>query len=966
MTDHHLNALPKAYRLEEYELVRVLGSGGFGITYLGYDHNLDKAVAIKEYLPSDIAARTGGHSVAPQTEEFRDDFNWGLERFLDEARTLARFSHPNIIQVHRFFEAHGTAYIVMEYAEGETLADLLKRQGTLTEGELKAILLPLLAGLEDVHRAGILHRDIKPGNIMLRALDGSPVLVDFGAARQAVGARSRSMTAIVTPGYAPIEQYSTRGHQGSWTDVYALGGVCYRALTGELPAEATDRVRSDPLIPIMEAGRGRAGSEFLLAIDWALRVDEGDRPQGVGEWRAALSGEGEVPAPASVVSSTPKGRSEASPVGRFGLYRWALGLVLVLLVGVGGWWGWQLYREVGGDNLIAVVKSVLPSLEEMETVALTEVETETPGKAGVETSEEVETRIPEEIRTETQVARSEEPLPVNTAESEPSDSTGTEAESDARTGTLTESAKKESGEQEQTKVEAVPPLIGGGAALLVVETEPAGAEVLIDEVVVGETPLELFDLRAGVYEVMLRHPDYEEVRLAEQVFADGRVLRIEQTLVRATGALTVLTEPREVWIERNGERLAAGTPVTLEGLPAGRLMLTLGAAEHRSAQVQVEIPRGGVGSLRRTLERIPYGTLTLELLPANAQVMLPDVAPAYSPGVRLPEGSHRVTVRRSGYQEVTRTVEVAGDTRERIVLKIIPRQPGDVFADELASGGFGPKVVVIPSGRFRMGDLAGDGNDDERPVHEVTIARPFALSKYEVTVGQFRRFVQASGYRTDAEKNTGGEEGCYTREFETREKWGWTPGRSWQNLEYAIKEDQPVTCASWNDALAYVNWLSEQTEEVYRLPSEAEWEYAVRSGSETKYHFGNAETQLCDYANVADTTPLPDDKVWTNKADCNDGTVFPAGVGSYRPNAFGLYDMHGNVWEWVADCWNDSYRGAPSDGSAWTSGECGRRVLRGGSWSNGPRNVRSAIRGRVVTADRGYASGFRLVRVVQD
>ena len=286
---HPLHALPQGHRLQEYELVRVLGFGGFGMTYLGFDHNLDKAVAIKEYLPSDIATRTADRSVAPQASDFRDDFQWGLDRFLDEARTLARFDHRHIIKVYRFFEAHGTAYIVMEYAEGETLSAYLERKGTLTEAELKGILYPLLDGLEVVHGADFLHRDIKPGNIVLRDVDGSPVLLDFGAARQAIGAKSRSVTSIVTPGYAPIEQYSSRGHQGTWTDIYALGGVCYRALTGQVPEDATDRVRHDPLVPISQRCAGQASQAFLSAIDLALSVDEGDRPQNVAAWRAFLS-----------------------------------------------------------------------------------------------------------------------------------------------------------------------------------------------------------------------------------------------------------------------------------------------------------------------------------------------------------------------------------------------------------------------------------------------------------------------------------------------------------------------------------------------------------------------------------------------------------------------------------------------------------------------------------------------------
>ena len=328
-----LNALPQGYRLQEYELVRVLGFGGFGMTYLGFDHNLDKPVAIKEYLPSDIATRTADHSVAPQASEFRGDFQWGLERFVDEARTLARFDHRHIIKVHRFFEAHGTAYIVMEYAEGETLSAHLERKGSLQEAELKAILYPLLDGLEVVHGADFLHRDIKPGNIVLRDADGSPVLLDFGAARQAIGAKSRSVTSIVTPGYAPIEQYSSRGHQGPWTDIYALGGVCYRALTGQVPEDATDRMRHDPLVPVAQRCAGRASASFLSAVDWALSVDEGDRPQRVGAWREAMEGAAAEKEEVEDAPSAGRVGQETPPLERQKetRFKW---LVVVLFLGV--------------------------------------------------------------------------------------------------------------------------------------------------------------------------------------------------------------------------------------------------------------------------------------------------------------------------------------------------------------------------------------------------------------------------------------------------------------------------------------------------------------------------------------------------------------------------------------------------------------------------------------------------------
>ena len=346
---HHRLALPQGTRIQNFEFHRVLGQGGFGITYLGWNIALDIPVAIKEYLPSDLATRENDMSVVPQSSEASADFKWGLDRFLDEARILARFQHANIVRVHHFFEAHSTAYIVMEYAEGKTLSQFLQRKHTLNEEELKAILYPILDGLEVVHGADFLHRDIKPGNIIIRDEDRSPVLLDFGAARQAIGARSRSVTSIITPGYAPIEQYSSRGDQGPWTDIYALGAVCYHALTGDVPDDATDRVRNDPLTPVAERSVGQASAGFLAATDWALKVDEGDRPQSVGAWRTALSGKtpGTAKKPRPVVKpakgrppkSRKRGRVDESPVRqpkkRKGVVFAAVACVLALLLGGG-------------------------------------------------------------------------------------------------------------------------------------------------------------------------------------------------------------------------------------------------------------------------------------------------------------------------------------------------------------------------------------------------------------------------------------------------------------------------------------------------------------------------------------------------------------------------------------------------------------------------------------------------------
>ncbi|PCH59956.1 MAG: hypothetical protein COC19_06490 [SAR86 cluster bacterium] len=290
----HLNALPSGFQIHEYELIRVLGIGGFGITYLAFDNNMDRACAIKEYLPNDLAIRGEANSVLAKSTQAQGEFDWGLDRFLFEARTLAKFDHRNIVKVYRSFTEHGTGYIVMEYAEGDTLSEYFKRKGVLTETEIKSVLMPILEGLQRVHASDFLHRDIKPGNIILRDSDNSAVLLDFGSARQAIGIKSKSVTAIVSAGYAPIEQYSSKGNQGPWTDIYALGALCYRALSGEVPDDATERIRRDPLVPLGEKCDG-ISDNFLKAVAWALRVDEEDRPQHISQWLAVLKGEQSIP-----------------------------------------------------------------------------------------------------------------------------------------------------------------------------------------------------------------------------------------------------------------------------------------------------------------------------------------------------------------------------------------------------------------------------------------------------------------------------------------------------------------------------------------------------------------------------------------------------------------------------------------------------------------------------------------------
>ncbi|HLX80788.1 MAG TPA: SUMF1/EgtB/PvdO family nonheme iron enzyme [Burkholderiales bacterium] len=288
-------------------------------------------------------------------------------------------------------------------------------------------------------------------------------------------------------------------------------------------------------------------------------------------------------------------------------------------------------------------------------------------------------------------------------------------------------------------------------------------------------------------------------------------------------------------------------------------------------------------------------------------------------------------------------------------------RPGSVFQDCADC----PRMVVIPAGEFTMGSPASEAERgvDEGPQRQVSIAQPFALGRTEVTVAEFRRFADESGYKTDAERDPRAQ-GCSG--FIYADPAAATPGgpTSWRSPGLTQADSHPVLCVSWNDARAYAQWLSKKTGKRYRLPSEAEWEYAARAGSVTARYWGDDPVQACRFANVADQSRF---QTWGfgQKHECTDGHYFTAPAGGYAPNRFGLYDMLGNAWEWTEDCWNASYAGAPADGSAWLSGDCAQRVSRGGSWSTVPRFARSATRNKNAADSRDNLTGFRLARSVE-
>ena len=507
----------------------------------------------------------------------------------------------------------------------------------------------------------------------------------------------------------------------------------------------------------------------------------------------------------------------------------------------------------------------------------------------------------------------------------------------------------------------------------------------------GVTPMEIRGVPPGEAVLHLRHPHRDDT-LVRLTLARGESRTHHVSFPPAFGALELVTNPRGARVRLDGRALDNVTPISLDSIPAGEHTVEVAIYGRETKTDTVEVFPRTTTTRAFELERVPMGELTLQLTPAKATVELFDAPLPYSPGVRLPVGTYRLRVSSPGYH--AREMDLAivngpnptrvGLDRQygRLAIAIRPAHatvtvvsksdggrperyggqmllpagpftvraaamgyrnlvrnltmtpagvslnldmqrfdvtPGRRFRDEMKSGGNGPELVIVGPGTFLMG--SDSGPRDEGPAREVRVSEPFAIGIYEVKTGEFDRY----GRRARPAAN-----------------------------------DLPATGLSKRDAQDYLAFLSRETGHTYRLPSEAEWEYAARAGSDTRYYFGDDPNALCEHANVADEAlgePFP----YYRTANCNDGFIRLAPVGSFKPNAFGLYDVIGNAEEWVADCWHGSYRGAPLDARAWDP-DCGRfNVVRGGAFDAPPDEQRMTFR-----TMGGDASGSRGMRVVRE
>ena len=819
------DALPLGFELGNFVLGAPLGQGGFGITYNAQHAVLGQHVAVKEYLPMEIAARDedGRPDVVALDDDYIEIYEKHLQGFVDEAVTLAKFKHPNIVRVQDVFKQNGTAYMVMDFEDGQSLERVFRQNASQPEDALLRWLHPLLSSLEVVHEAGFIHRDIKPDNIIIRH-DGSPVLLDFGAARQAIGVKTRQLTVLMTRDYGPYEQFDFgTGKQGAWTDIYALGATLYRALNGKPPKNAFDRNRAratrkpDPLVKAVDCEVKGYSKQLLEAIDAALTFLPEERPQNIAAWRAMLP-----PPPDTTASGTPiQTIAPVSASSAGGAKMAAAGAVGGLVVGGAIFGGLIAGGVVGGDA----------------------------------------SRV-EKLNTDLKIAIGERDAARTTAQRLQSQSQAAQSQA------------------QQAASQANQRLAQAQASVLTQQAKATQLQGALD------------------------------AKTADLAALDVKYNELLGKLSEATAAPPEPPKPLAVTLTDEQKRQRDE-------------LVAKGEAAAKALRLSTPAGNNAVEFFRSALDIDPNSEA--------AWAGLDNVAVRY---INL--------AKRNNCQKAKDYLpRAAALVPESPVLGAAATSfdscgvgPSDfAFRDSLTDGGDGPNLVTVPAGEFSMGGTTNEADADEKPVHRVTFAKPFAIGLSEVTFDDYDKFAEATGRE---KPNDGGQ------------------GRG------AL----PVINVSYDDATAYTAWLTQQTGSIYRLPTESEWEYAARAQSIEARYWGDASG--CEYANAADQTLKANMKFNSPIYECEDGHARAAPVAQFKPNGFGLHDMLGNVWEWTSDCWVESYDNAPTDGSAKTRSGCSQGAVRGASWAGTPKAVRAANRFKFDRDKKHSLVGFRIVREVRN
>ncbi len=831
-----------------YTIIDQLGRGGMATVYLANQNCVDRQVALKVMDPA-----------------FSSDASFG-ERFIREAKIIAKLSHPNIVSVIEVGVHENMYFLAMDYHSGGDLKD--KIDNYLSPTTALEYIQQVAQALGHAHKKGFIHRDIKPENILFNE-NGNAILSDFGIARAQTN--TTNMTAVGsivgTPRYMSPEQ--AKGIEVDFkADLYSLGVVLYEMLTGKVPYDAD----TDVAIGIKHIS---ADIPQLASINPLL-----------AHYQPIIN---------TLMAKQPNDRCESA------------------------------------ERLIEHIEKVKSG--------------KTPDIPG----------SPKNFGNQTVIASAPQGNKKDT--------------------TSTNNKRKNKASILAITLFLIASIIGGGlyttytkpieqtqtpSAQLNFTTIPEGASVLINGTRIGSTPINNYTVKYGAHKLSIKHPHYIEISKTLDVATD---ISAQQHFIlkRGKGAVSIFSDPENAVIFIDDTRLDTKTPYTLNDLATGNHVIRLEHKGFFTKEVSIDLQTDKVEKLVLNLKPqvdheqflTPQQKKIRSLLKAAAldfqdnRLTSPEENSAYNKYLKVIEispqnqeaknGILRIAQRYTDLAEnaIIQKNHIKASNYLAIAKKINPKLKkykeinsqlaksinrsfsiGEKFNDRLANGSKGPEMVVIPAGSFHMGDITGKGLKNEQPVHKVTIAKNFAIGTKEVTFEEYDRFAKAMGAPLPNDS-------------------GWGRGT------------RPVIYVDWNYAKAYTIWLSKQTGYKYRLPSEAEWEYAARAKTETAYTWG--DELVMDMANCKSC-----------KSDRSHNKTTP--TGTYKSNNFGVHDMLGNVWEWVEDCWNDTYEYAPTDGSPRLNGKCSQRVLRGGSWLNQAKSIRSASRSRDKKVSHFYFFGFRVVR----
>jgi len=974
----------------KYKIIRELGAGGFGAVYLAEDPNLGEKVAIKVFRIKDVAA------VRDITSATGDAGEVLKKRFLDEAKILRRLSSsPHIVSMHDFDTLEdGTPYYVMPYLP-RCLVDEIGRDA-FTRDKLEKLeeeqyprALPLiktldvlkqtLEGLKVVHKAGLVHRDIKPANLLLEGEGNlfNIVLCDFGIAKLPEGDNTGTGVGMGSPNYVSPEQRASAKYVDSRSDVFSVGVLAYRMLTGSVPLVTGNQAPKN-FIPALN-------DELNDLVMASMEFEPEKRPRDAADFlnqllkaEAAFSGDFDT----QETSGTWQDQGQSSIRNE----------LLPLYEKIKEAWLNDGVIDHEEHEMFSAMAAVVDLNDDDLNALITQVEQdhEKTIKPIQNFIRLIDKRIKEQIKPDQPALNPSTLASLKMASQslswdeskfqtilqwriaqESSNSHSAEDEKyKAEANTQSKSAKKEKAQGDSANSSKgllglmililVSSLAYGGwwytdyqtkqteiqeqkvlAKKIAQESEQIawqlalsqktaeGYQLYLDTWPQGTNKTKAENaLQALAEKARIAKLSAEEQQIDQTKQAQSKLKHLGYRLA-VTGKLDTRTQKAILAFEKQEKLLETGEVDTTlisalnTAIERQKTLLAKQAAKEKAdakkAREKVEAEKVAKKEAKERAARIASQKLAekarlakekqeYEVLVKATQTQLNRIG--YKIGE--PDGSlSLITQKALTHYQKGNQLNASGAVSNKLLANLkLALAPGVTFKDCSNC----PKMVIIPAGSFQMGS---NESSNEQPIHRVTIAEPFAIGQYEVTWAQYQPCIDAGVCSSDGDAGFG-------------------------------KGNRPVIEVNWDDAQIYAKWLSKKTGKHYRLPSESEWEYAARAGTTTKYSWGDSiscsQARYGYYSGECGKQKSTDD------------------VGAFKPNAFGLYDMHGNVYEWVQDCYQDSYTGAPSTSKAWVNGDCAKRVLRGGSWIYVPYDLRSAARYGYTATLRDANSGFRLVQ----